>query len=257
MWYNECLDEKVYKEQEFFMSHEDVVLPISKRDVVGKAVRALRAQGQVPGVIYDHGTTTHVSVANVPFMKAYHSVGHSQPIELELDGKKHLAMIREVDMDPVKHGVRHMIFQAINKNETVEAEVTIEIRGEGETPAERAGLIVLKAMETIQIKALPKNLPENLQVDGAKLVEPGDRATLADVELPEGVEYADAELDMELVVANVYEPSAIAAANDAMAGDEDATAADVEAENGEDTPQGGADQAENPGGKKANVDQNS
>jgi len=237
------------------MSHDYVILQTSKREALGKAVKALRAEGFVPGVIYDHGVTTHISVSNLPFVKAYRTVGHSQPLELEIEGKKHLAMIREIDNDPVKNKVRHVIFQAINKNEKVEAEVTIEMRGAGETPAERAGLIILMALEKVVIKALPNNLPERLEIDGMKLVEQGDRATLAEVELPEGVEFADLELDMELVVANVYEPSAIAAANDAAGGDaEEADASQVDAENGEDTPQGGADQTANPGGKKAKED---
>ena len=57
------------------------------------------------------------------------------------------------------------------------------------------------------------------------------------------------------MVANVYEPSALQAANDAAGGDaEDASAEGVAAENGEDTPQGGETQSENPGGKKAKED---
>ncbi len=82
------------------------------------------------------------------------------------------------------------------------------------------------------------------------LAEAGDRVTLGDITLPEGVEL-DAE-DTDLVIANVYEPSALAAANDAAGGDAtDEDVAAIAAENGEDTPQGGVDQAENPGGKKA------
>jgi large subunit ribosomal protein L25 len=95
-------------------------------------------------------------------------------------------------------------------------------------------------------------LLEALELPIVDLATTDDKLTLADIKLPTGVEFADNEQDLELVVANVYEPSALQAANDAAGGDaEDASANDVEADNGGDTPQGGEDQADNPGGKKA------
>jgi len=79
--------------------------------------------------------------------------------------------------------------------------------------------------------------------------------------LPSGVEFADAEQDLTLVVANVYEPSALQAANES-AGGEAESVEEVEAENGEDTPQDTQAEETRPGGKdqdepkQQNVDAN-
>lgn len=143
------------------------------------------------------------------------------------------------------------------------AEVPIHLEGLGESEAEKAGLIVLQAIETVQIKAKPADLPDALTVSILNLATDEDKVTLADVTLPEGVEYADVEQDLELVVANVYEPAALEAANEAAAGDaEDPSADNVEAEHGSDTPQDTQAEETRPGGKgqdepkQSNVDAN-
>lgn len=223
------------------MSHEDVLLTLTQRDVSGNHLKKLRADGQVPAVVYDHGQTTHASLDEKELIKAFRTVGRSQPLELELGDKKQLAMIKQVDRDPVKHRFRHVAFHAIKRNEKVTADVPIHIvldEGNDQTPAERAGLVVLRAIETTTIKAFPRNLPEALLVNGETLAAAGDRLTFADISLPEGVEFAEAEVDLEQTIASAYEPSAIAAANDAAAGEAETSGAEaVEAENGEDTNQ--------------------
>lgn len=241
------------------MSQEDVLLTLEEREMTGKHVKQLRSDGKVPAVIYDHGKTTHVSASAAETAKAFALVGRSQPLELTLGTKKHLAMIKLVDRDPVRREIRHLAFQAIKRNEKVEAEVSIRIalaEGNESTPAERSGLIVLKAVETVAIKALPKDLPEDLTVDGEKLEAVGDKLTLGDIVLPQGVEFADAEVDLEQTIASAYEPSALAAANDAAGGDaEEADAESVDAEQGEDTNQPANANEEGDGQKHSSKDQ--
>lgn len=240
------------------MTHEDVVLAIDEREITGKKVSRLRDDGKVPAVVYDHGKTRHITVEAKLLDKAFRAVGRSQPLELMQNGKKSLAMIKQIDRHPVKHSFRHVAFQFINRNEKVATEVAISIKldeDNEQTPAERAGLVVLRSLEVVEIRALPKNLPEELAVNGENLHAVGDRLTLADIKLPEGVEFADFELDLEQVIANVYEPSAIAAANDAAGGDAEDTPAEsaseaVKAEHGEDTNQTSNDAENRPGGKK-------
>lgn len=142
-------------------------------------------------------------------------------------------------------------FMRFEADEPVEAEVPIRLVGEGESIAERNGLVILQALEKIEVKALPLELPEALEVSILDLAEAGQRVTVADIKVPAGVEIVDnddgrADEDedeerqtvMDLVVASVYEPSALQAANDAAGGDaEEADADAVESEQGgEETP---------------------
>ena len=234
----------------------DITLKLDARTIEGKKVTKLRQDGIVPSVVYG-GSTKPINTQSsvVETTKVATVAGKHTPVHLTIDGKKQLAIIKSIDRDPVKHHVRHISFHAIKQNEIITTEVPIHLVGTGESEAEKAGLVVLQAIEHIEIKAKPADLPEALEISIANLATVEDKLTLGDIKLPSGVEYADMEQDLELVVANVYEPSALQAANDAAGGDaEDVDAEEVAADNGGDTPQGGEDQTENPGGKKAKED---
>lgn len=198
----------------------DISLTLAKRERYGKKVSALRKEGLVPSVVYGgHDDPIATQSPDVETTKVVHAAGKHSPVQLVVDGKKKLAIIKTIEIDPVKHRILHVAFQAIKQNEVITTEVPITLIGVGESTAEKAGLIVLQAIERIEIKAKPAHLPEALEVSTAHLATDEDKITLADITLPEGVEYADVDQDLDLVVANVYEPAALEAANEAAAGD--------------------------------------
>ncbi len=229
----------------------DIALNLDKREVTGKKVAKLRHDGIVPSTVYG-GSAEPINTQSeiVATTKVASVAGKHTPVHLTIDGKKKLAIIKSIDRDPVKHQVRHVAFHAVKQNDIITTEVPIQLIGLGESEAEKVGLIVLQAIEQIEIKAKPADLPEALELSIATLVSAEDKLTLGDIKLPSGVEYADMDQDLELVVANVYEPSALQAANDAAGGDaEDAGAEAVEASNGGDTPQDTQAEESRPGGK--------
>ena len=213
----------------------NISLKLDARTHSGKKVAVLRKAGIVPSVVYG-GTAEPVSTqsAIVETTKVVHTAGKHSPVDIVMDGKKVLAIIKSIDFDPVKHILRHVAFHTINKNDKIVTEVPIVLIGLGESAAERAGLVVLQAIEQLEIRALPANLPESIEISIIDLATDEDKLTVADLKLPEGVEFADHEQDMDLVIANVYEPSALQAANDAAGGDaEPEDAEDIAADNGD------------------------
>lgn len=228
---------------------EKVELSVTLRDVTGKKVAGLRKEGYVPAIVYGHDFPAQSVMADaVPMTKAVHRAGKHHPVELTIGDQKRLAMIKAVDFNPVKHTVRHVAFHVVKQNEEVETEVPVVVTGAGETPAEKAGLIVLTGAETVQVKALPNSLPDQLEVPGEKLTEVGDHLTVADIVAPKGVTILS---EAEQIVATVYEPSALQAANEAAGGDaEVGDEAAVESEEGSDTPQETQAEEDRPGGKK-------
>lgn len=230
----------------------DISLKLDQRTVTGKKVTRLRQEGLVPSVVYG-GQAEPMATQSlfVETSKVVHSAGKHTPVHLVIDGKKKLAIIKSIDRDPVKHLVRHVAFHTIKQNEVITTEVPIVLVGAGESEAEKAGLVVLQAIEKVEVKAKPASLPEALELSIAQLVSANDKLTLADISLPEGVEFADNEQDLELVVANVYEPSALQAANEAAGGDAESDA-DVAAENGSDSSQDTQAEEKKPGGKAQN-----
>ncbi len=240
----------------------DITLKLDTRTAEGKKVAALRQDGIVPSVVYG-GSSKPINTQSgiVETTKVAAAAGKHTPVNLTIDGKKKLAIIKSIQRDPVRRRVRHISFHAIKQNEIITTEVPIHLTGTGESAAEKAGLVVLQAIEHVEIKAKPADLPEALELSIVALTTDEDKLTLADITLPSGVEYADIEQDLDLVVANVYEPSALQAANDAAGGDA-TDESEVTAENGGDTPQDTQAEETRPGGKgqdepkQANIDAN-
>ncbi len=225
---------------------DKITLTIQERELHGKKLAGLRKQGLVPGVVYGADMEAmSVQAVEGELIKVVKAAGRHTPVQLA-GKKRRIAMIKDVDRDPVKHTIRHISFHAVRADEPVTAEVPIRLVGEGESVAEKNGLVILQALEQLEVKALPMELPEALEVSIVELAEAGDRVTVGDITVPVGVEIVDnddgrADDDdeeerqtvMDLVIANVYEPSALQAANDAAGGDaEEADADAVASENG-------------------------
>jgi large subunit ribosomal protein L25 len=202
----------------------EIVLNLEKRDITGKAVRRLREQGFVPAVIHDHGKDSVIVMAPyVDVAKAYQKAGKHHTISLKTDSKNYTALIKTVEFDPKKHLLRHVVFGAVKANEKVSAEIPVHIvfdEGNDASPAERAGFVVLSQLDAIEVEALPKDLPDVLEVSGETLVEVGDQLTTADLKLPANVILKTEETH---TIATVFEPSALQAANDDAGGDEEET----------------------------------
>lgn len=218
--------------------NNNISLALQERTVEGKKVASLRAAGIVPSIVYGYGIKPISAQASViELTKVVKAAGRHTPISLTINGKKHLAIIKSIDLDPIKRVLRHVAFHTIKQNEKLVTEVAIILTELGESVAERAGLIILQAIERVEVRALPADLPESIEVSVVNLATTEDKIMMSDLVLPANVEFADHEQDMELVVANVYEPSALQAANDAVGGDAEPEAAEeVAAEEGGDAP---------------------
>jgi len=227
------------------MAQDSISLTLEARKVTGKAVKHLRRDGHVPAVIHDHGKPSVVVQGKaLDMLKTWQQAGKHHPVELTAGDQKFTALIKTASFDPKKHVLTHVVFNAVDKNQKVEAEIPVRPHydeGNESSPAERGGFIVLSQLETIQVKAIPDKLPDFLEYDAEKLVEVGDHVTVADLTIPEGVEV---ETESEHSIATVYEPSAIAAANEAAAGEAEEEAPAEEDEEGEGEGEGEGEAAE-------------
>ena len=215
------------------MAQDTINLDLEPRKVLGKAVKHLRKEGKVPAVIHDHGRPSIiVEVDDMTMLKVYQQAGKHHPINLNAGGKSYTAMIKTIEFEPRKHRLNHVVFNAVAADQMVEAEIPVEpkyLEGEEASPAEKSGLIVLNNLDSVEVEALPKNLPDVLYYDAEKLVEIGDHVTVADLIVPANVTVTT---EAGHAVATVYEPSALQAANDAAGGtEEEAEVEAIEEEN--------------------------
>lgn len=214
----------------------DYNLSLALRTETGKKALALRKEGLVPSVIY--GGKSEV-LAKSPYNeteKVVRLAGYHSPVDLVIDDKKKLAIVKSVQTDPVSRRIIAVSFQEVSAKKAVEATTPIVVKDFETSEASKAHLSLDQVLEEIDVKAKPADLPKEIVIDGSKLATTEDKLFVCDLVLPAGVELADKELDPETVVANVYDAAAEAEAREAedkaAAEAGEMSAADVPADNG-------------------------
>jgi large subunit ribosomal protein L25 len=212
------------------MSSDQIQLKYQPRTIVGKQVKKLFTEGYLPIVINEHGRESIVAQASLnDTLKVVRSAGKHHPvIMIGADNKKITTIIKEISYQPTKQTLNHVVFATIEANQIIEAEIPIKPLyqdGNESSPAERAGLLVIEHLENVEVEALAKDLPDVIFYDAEKLINPSDHVTVEELMVPDGVTI---KTDLNQSVASVYEPSAVEAANNSLAGDEE-TASPVEA----------------------------
>lgn len=226
------------------VSDNDTKLVLEKRDTVRKGLNSLKTDGIVPAVIHEPGKdSVNVQGKYIEMVKAYEQVGKSQPVSLKVGDEDYLTMIKEVDFDPKKHQLRHVVFGAIKKGQKVKADVSVVIvlpEDEEQTPAEQAGLIINKVLDSLEIEAIPSKLIEQLEVDGSNLKEVGDKLHISDITVPDGVEVLEEDKEKTIVTVEaprVEEEPVEAEAEEGEEPDDEAQSADSEGQESSDADQ--------------------
>ena len=165
-------------------------ITVQPRQVLGKKVKHLRREGFLPANI--HGPKIQGLAVQLPrgeFAKLYRDVGESELIDLmvEKEKKPRPVLMQEVQLDPVLDTPLHVDFLQVDLTEKIEVDVPIEFIGEAPAVRDRKG-ILLTILDELPIKVLPTEIPHAIGVDVSGLVEVNDAVTVADLELPEGVE---------------------------------------------------------------------
>ena len=185
------------------MSDKDITLVLETREQLGKGLGKMRRDGQIPAVIHVPGKDSVAVIGNhIEVLKAYHQAGRHHPIDLKVGEDKYFTIIKDVDFEPTKHALRHVVFGVINRDQKVETQIPVELLGDA--PASKVGLIVNKLAYELKVEALPKDLPDQLEVIIENLTEIGDKITVADIDLPDGVTVLE---DPEHVIVQVEEPT--------------------------------------------------
>lgn len=161
----------------------DFKLEAVVRENFGKgAARKLRAVGQTPAVVYGHGKAPlHIAVETHPLSLI---IRHANAlIELTLDGKKQLVLVKDVQRDPVRQVIEHVDLLIVKKGESVDVEVPIHVEGES-----FSGTNVLQELNTLRLSVPATNIRESIVVSvegleaGAHIVA-GDIALESDEKL--------------------------------------------------------------------------
>src|SRR5258708_18654393 len=154
------------------------------------ASRRLRHSGKVPGILYG-GKKPAVNI-ELDHNPLYHHLRnekfHASVLTLALDGAKEQVLLRAVNMHPFKMEVQHVDFQRVSADEKIHIKVPLHFVNAEKSPAikEQGGLIT-PVLSEIDVRCLPSDLPESIEVDLSALAI-GHSIHVRALPLPQGVE---------------------------------------------------------------------
>ena len=159
---------------------DDNKLVAEPRDTFGKgAARKIRAAGKVPAVIYGHGTDPqHVTLPGHEVALILRKA--NQVLDLDISGKSQLALVKDVQKDPVRQIIEHLDLIVVRKGEKVTVDVPVHVEGEA-----AAGTTAAQDANTISLEAEATHIPERIIVSIEGL-EAGTQILAKDLSLPEG-----------------------------------------------------------------------
>jgi large subunit ribosomal protein L25 len=189
---------------------DNISLEAREREGRGKNdARRLRAQGMLPAVLYGDGGGAGSTVLAVPAKVVDYTlqhVGDNALYDLKL-GDQDDATVRVVDVqrNPVSGRLVHVDLAPVNMRERIVVTVPLTVAGADNSPGVTEGGVLDQVAYEVEVESLPGDIPQGLTLDVSGL-QIGDNLTLADVELPEGVELIS---DPEEVAATVTPPTEI------------------------------------------------
>jgi large subunit ribosomal protein L25 len=169
------------------------------RPLGSRAVRRLRREGKVPGVIYGHGTDpVPVAVVGRDLRVALTGeAGANQLLSLRTGSGTYLTLAREMQRHPVAQTVTHVDFVIVRRDEVISADVPITLTGEAIEVHHGDGLVE-QQLFALTINALPTAIPSAIEADISDLTI-GDSVRVSDLVLPEGVT-TDVDPDSAVVI---------------------------------------------------------
>ena len=174
-------------------------LSVKNRDIFGKKVKNLRAQGLIPAVIYGkHIEAQSVSCVKNDLLKIYRTAWYSTPIELTGD-VNHLVLINSLQLDPVSDEIISADFLAVSRTEKVSAKIPVVTFWESQLEKMNEWKIML-VKDEVEVEALPQDLPNKFELDISVLETVNDVFFVKDLKVSDKVTVLD---DPELPILTV------------------------------------------------------
>jgi large subunit ribosomal protein L25 len=201
-----------------------------------RAVRRLRREGRVPGVLYGGGENPVAFDVDARDLRLA-LAAQGAVFDLSIDGQQSSAVVKQTDHHPVRGDTMHIDFLRVRLDVAIQAVVAIELTGAEDAPGVREGGVLEQVTREVTIEALPTEIPESLVHDVSGLAM-NDVVFVSALSAPEGVTIVDVTPD-ETVVATLTPPRLVVEDEDEIeteterVGEGEAPAAEAEAGGGD------------------------
>ena len=230
------------------MSGDRFRLEVKQRERLGTPEsRRLRKQGFIPGVLYGKTEARAIAISERDLRSALTtSSGLHAVLDVVLEGQStaHPSILKEYQRDPIRGHVRHVDLQEVRLDVVIQATVQVHLIGSEDAPGVREGGVLSAPSSTLNVEALPMEMPESIEADVSHL-EMGDTLRLEDLAKQEGVTFLDDPHDT--VLASVSAPMR---EEELEAATDEAAAEGLSAEDEQEAPEGAA---EEPAGEDADT----
>ena len=178
------------------------ILKATKRKILGRKVKALRQQGQLPANLYGKKIkSTSLTLNDKEFIKLYKEVGETNIIDLQVGPKSvsHFCLISHLQIHPVFDQILHVDLHQVDLTEKITVNIPIKLTGEAPAVKEHDGILV-QSLSEVEIEALPADLLDKFTVDVSGLAEIGNSVLVKDLPLDSKVTL---KTDPEAVVVTI------------------------------------------------------
>jgi large subunit ribosomal protein L25 len=183
--------------------HETTALKVAPREPAGsRAVRRLRREGGVPGIVYGGGEDPVPFSVDSRLLR--NTLAHAGAVlELSIEGSGSTpVVVKELSSHPVSGATMHLDLLRVRLDEVIEATLVLELVGGDDSPGVKEGGVLELVTRELTIEALPTNIPDSMQHDVSEMVI-GDTLTLASLTPPPDVKLID---DPETLIATLSPP---------------------------------------------------
>lgn len=178
-----------------------IVIDATRRDVIGKKVKQLRREGKLPAIIYGKGQDPlPILLDHKEATRILRDVSRASVLTINVEGDEFTALVRDRQREVLSAEYIHVDFLAISLTEKVRTQVNVFIEGIAPAVEEYMG-VVMTGLDSIDVEALPTDLPDSITVDISGLETIGDTILVRDLVLPQGVECLSEPDEMLVVIA--------------------------------------------------------
>ncbi len=208
-----------------------------KRANLGKSeVKKLRDEGNVPCVIYGGEQQIHFSVPVILFRELVYTAD-AHFVNLNIEGDEFRCILQDIQFHPVNDTIIHADFLELHTGKAIKMDIPIHLVGQ--SPGVENGGTLIQKRRTLKIKALPKNMPDYVEIDISEL-DFNSSMKVADITIEHGKILDPAQLSVVVVeIPRVLKTEE----EEEVEGEEGEEGAEGEATEGGDTPTEGGDKA--------------
>ncbi len=155
-------------------------LPATARDTFGKKLKKMRHQGVVPANVFGPQYKSQAVTVNVKeFTNVYRVARETGVVYLDLAKEELPVLIGHVQRHPVTNGLLHIDFRKIDLKQKIEA--SVPLKTVNQSPAIAQGGVLLTQADHVMVEALPEEMPQEIEIDLAKLLEIGAEVRVKDL----------------------------------------------------------------------------